>query len=155
MSEVVLDTAVKCIEVFYDGRCGMCYTFIEWLERQERACELLSYDYQSSEAIEAFPDLMDYQPAKEIVVRMDGEIYQGGEGWVCCLWSCAKYRDVAKKMNSRLLLPMAKKICHFVSKNRFGVSKLFFRKKNMEIAAEIDKNQEIECDGECNSYVRK
>ncbi len=149
MKKVNLNKAVKTIEVFYDGRCGMCCTFMKWLEKQERACELISYDYKSSEATAVFRDLLEYHPEKEMVVRMDGEVYQGGEGWVCCLWACAKYRDVAEKINSRLLLPMAKNICQLVSKNRLGVSRLFFRKKNEEIAAEIEKNQEIKCEGGC------
>jgi predicted DCC family thiol-disulfide oxidoreductase YuxK len=151
MAKVNLNKNVKTIEVFYDGRCGTCCTFIEWLEKQDRACELISLDYQSDEAQSAFPDLSSYHPEKEMVVRVDGEeIYQGAEGWVCCLWGCVKYRDIAKKMNSRLLLPMAKKICYFVSKNRLGVSKLFFSKKTNEIAAEVEKDEQIKCDGGCD-----
>ncbi len=154
MKAVNLHKAFKTIEVFYDTRCGMCCTFIEWLEKQERACELVSYDYQSGEAETVFPGLVDYHPEKMMVVRVDGEVvYQGGEGWVCCLWSCNKYQDVAKKMNSKLLLPMAKKFCYLVSNHRFKISKLFFRKKNKEITDEIEaeqkKNKEIECEGGC------
>lgn len=145
-----LDKAIKTIEVFYDARCGMCCTFMDWLEKQERACEMISYDYQSSEATAAFPDLLKYHPEKVIVVRVDGEeVYQGGEGWVCCLWTCAKYRDVARRMNGCVLLPMAKKFCYLISKNRLGVSKLFFRKKNAQIAAEIERTERIKCEGGC------
>ncbi len=140
MAKIKLNNKVKTIEVFYDGRCAMCCTFMGWLEKQKRSCELISLDYQSEEALEVFPDLLAYHPEKEIVVRMDGEeIYQGGEGWVCCLWSCAKYRNWARRMNGCVLLPMAKKICYFISKNRLGVSRMFFRKKN----------EEIKCKGGC------
>lgn len=155
MKRVNLDKAVKKIEVFYDGRCAMCRTFIGWLVKQERACELVCLDYASDEALGVFPEIRDYDPDREIVVRMDlREVYVGGEGWVCCLWGCSKYRDLAEKMNSRVLLPVAKKVCYLVSKNRFVMSKLFFGKKNEEIAAELEqeereKNDEIECEGGC------
>jgi predicted DCC family thiol-disulfide oxidoreductase YuxK len=151
MKKVNLNTAIKTIEVFYDGRCGMCCTFIDWLRKQEHACEIRCLDYQSDEAKEIFPDLLSYHPEREMVVRVGGEeIYQGAEGWVCCLWGCVKYRDIARKMNSRLLLPMAKKICYFVSKNRLGVSKLFFSKKSEEIADEVEKDEQIKCEGGCD-----
>ena len=113
MKKVNLDKAVKTIEVFYDGRCGMCCTFMDWLEKQERACELICYDYHSSEATAAFPDLLKYHPEKVIVVRVDGEeVYQGAEGWVCCLWTCAKYRDVARRMNGSCYFRWLKNSAH-------------------------------------------
>ena len=140
MAKVNLNNAVKTIEVFYDARCGMCRTFMKWLEKQKRACKLICLDYQSDEAQKVFPELLNYHPEKEMVVRMDGErVYQGGEGWVCCLWSCTKYRNVAKKINNCILLPVAKKICYHISRNRLGISKLFFRKKSADVT----------CDGGC------
>jgi len=130
------------MEVFYDGRCGMCCTFIEWLNAQEKngGCEVVCLDYRGDGAREVFPDLAEFHPEKEMVVRVNGvEVYQGGEGWVCCLWSCAKYKEVAERVNGSVLLPMAKKMCHLISRNRFAVSKLFFRKKHAEIAREIEE----------------
>lgn len=134
MKKVKLKNTVKKVEVFYDGRCGMCCTFMGWLEKQERACDLVSMDYRSEEAQRIFPELLSYHPEKELVVRMIGddgvEIYQGAEAWVCCMWSSMKHRDLAQKMNGCVLLPIAKKICYFISKNRLGVSRLFFRNKS-------------------------
>lgn len=149
-----LDQEVMRMEVFYDGRCAMCRTFVEWLVRQEGACEVVCLDYDGDDARRVFPDLGDYDPEKEMVVRVDGgDVYQGAEGWVYCLWGCVKYRDVAERMSHRLLLPMAKKVCYLVSKNRLGISRLFFRKKNEEIAAELEKAAEevikIGCEGGC------
>lgn len=150
MGKIKLSKSVKTIEVFYDARCGMCCTFMDWLRKQERACKLICFDYQSEEAKKVFPDILSHHPEKEIVTRMDGEaVYQGAEGWVCCLWSCTKYRDLAEKINGGLLLPLAKKICYYVSKNRLEVSKLFFRKKTEEIAKEVEKDKQIKCEGGC------
>ncbi len=103
MAKVNLNNAVKTIEVFYDARCGMCRTFMKWLEKQKRACKLICLDYQSDEAQKVFPELLNYHPEKEMVVRIDdAKIYQGGEGWVCCLWSCTKYR-LSQKLVQLLL----------------------------------------------------
>lgn len=144
MAKVKLDKEVKTIEAFYDAECGICCTFMDWLNKQNRACELVCLGYQSDEAQEVFPELLNYEPDKVMVVRVDADtddpkIYQGGEAWVCCLWSCTRYRWLAKIVNNRLLLPIAKKICYFVSRNRLGISRLFFRKKDTK----------IECDGGC------
>ncbi len=150
MENVKIRSQVKIIEVFYDAQCGMCRTFVDWLEKQQRACKLECFDYQSDEAKKVFPRLLDYHPEREIVVRVDREeVYQGAEGWVCCLWSCTEYRDLAKKMNSGLLLPMAKKICYYVSRNRLGVSRIFFRKKSEEIATAMSKAENVKCEGGC------
>lgn len=149
-----LDQVQEKIEVFYDGRCGMCCTFIGWLKEQEQILVVECYDYHADEAEQVFPRIGDYYPWRELVVRVDGEkVYTGAEGWVCCLWSCKKYRGVACKVNNAVLLPMAKKFCHLVSNNRLKISKLFFRKKNREIAKVIEdqkkKNQDIDCEGGC------
>jgi predicted DCC family thiol-disulfide oxidoreductase YuxK len=134
MAKVNLTNEIKTIELFYDARCGMCCTFMEWLERQERACETICLDYQSDEAKKRFPEILHYEPDKQMVSRVNDEvIHYGGESWVCCLWSCARYRWLAKLLNSRLLLPMAKKVCYLISRNRLWVSKVFFRKKNADI----------------------
>jgi len=135
-----LTITAKKIEIYYDGKCGMCCRFIEWLVAQDRAMEVVCLPYQSEEATKNFPEIESHNPAKEIVVRVDGgEIYTGAEGWVWCLWSGVKYRDVAKLMNSRWMLPVAKKACVLISKNRLKVSKLFFGKKAKQIADEIHK----------------
>lgn len=144
-----LTTTARKLEVYYDGECGMCCSFIEWLVGEDRALEVVCMPYQNEEAVRGFPDLMDYSPGKEIVVRVDGvDIYKGAEGWVWCLWSCAKYRDVAKLMNSRFMLPLAKKACYLLSKNRLRVSKLFFGKKAKQIAEEMNQTKVAEKDCE-------
>lgn len=135
-----LPTTVSKIEVFYDGHCGMCASFIEWLVSQDLRWEVVCLPYQSDGAKADFPELTALKPDKEIIVRVDGQkTYRGAEGWVWCLWSTVKYRDVAKLVNSRLLLPMAKKVCYLVSKNRLRVSKLLFHKKAKQVADEIHK----------------
>lgn len=146
---VDLNRAVKTVEIFYDGQCGMCCTFIEWLAKQEHLFQVDCYDYHDVKTKLIFPDIGNYDPSKELVVRVDrDDVYIGAEGWVYCLFGCTKYSDVGSKMNNAVLLPMAKKFCHLVSNNRLKISKLFFYKKNKEIADEIEiqqkKSQELD-----------
>ena len=149
-----LETTIQRIEVFYDGHCGMCSSFVEWLVAQERAIEVVCLPYQTDEAVTAFPELLELKPEREMIVRIDGEdFYRGAEGWVWCLWSCAKYQDVSKLVNTRMLLPMAKKVCYLVSKNRLRVSKLLFGKKAKAVAEELHQLEvdQSECDdGKCD-----
>jgi len=129
MSQIVLDKTIQGVCVFYDGECGMCCGFVSWLEKQKRGCELECVDFHSEVALERFPDLWDYEPEKEMVVLVNRKkVYQGGEGWVHCLWTCKKYQWLARRMSGKLFLPLAKKMCYLVSKNRLGISRLFFRK---------------------------
>jgi len=147
-----LTTAARKLEIYYDGQCGMCCSFIEWLETQERAMEVVCMPYQNEEALIQFRDLMEYHPDREIVVRVDGaEVFSGAEGWVWSLWSCGKYRDVARLMNTRLMLPLAKKVCYLVSKNRLKLSQLFFAKKATQIAEEIHQTELATKDCEQNN----
>lgn len=142
---------IQKVEVYYDGKCGMCCTFHEWVNKQKRANEIVFLPYQSGEAQEIFPELNTLDPAREMVVRTDtGEIYRAAEAWVWCLWSCEKYRGVAKKFNSPSLLPSVQKLCHLLAANRLTLSKLFFRKKSKQVAEELHAMPAVECeDGNC------
>jgi len=136
MKKVKLTQITQKIEVFYDGQCGMCKTFIAWLIKQQHVIEVVCYDFHGEEAERVFAELKEHDPGRELVVRVDGD-----------------YRKTAKRVNSCFLLPMAKKVCHLVSNNRLTLSKLFFRKKNKEIIDEIEtkhkKDKKMNCEGGC------
>jgi len=113
------------IEVFYDGECGMCQAFSEWLEREPKAAQIRIYPYQSREAHLIFPDLPNYHPEREMVIRTwEGEVYQGAEAWVWCLYGCQAYRKLARRLAHPTLLPFASRIGKLVAKNRRGISRL-------------------------------
>lgn len=148
-----IPTNINKIEVYYDGRCGMCCTFHEWLNKQERATEVDFIPYQSERAVEVFPEILNLDPATEMVVRTDeGEIYKGAEAWVLCLHSCKAFQGVAHRMANPMLLPLAKKTCNLLAANRHKLSGVFFKKKNNEVVAELhDMELNAECDDEfCN-----
>jgi predicted DCC family thiol-disulfide oxidoreductase YuxK len=139
-----LPLGIKRIEVFYDGRCGMCCTFHEWINRQERAYEVRFVPYQSPEAEGIFPGVGTLDPAREMIVRTEqGEVFRAAEGWVLCLNSCANYREAARKLSNPYLLPVAKSACALLAGNRHGLSKIFFRKKDKEVRKQLHEMTDL------------
>jgi len=137
------------IEVYYDGRCGMCCTFHEWINRQKRAFEVRFIPYQADEAEERFPGIGRLDPAREMIVRIcTGKIYRGAEAWVWCLYSCAHYRKTARRLASPALLPIAMKTCHLLAANRHALSKVFFRKKERAVREELHAMTAPACTGD-------
>ncbi len=59
---------IRHIEVYYDGRCGMCCTFHEWVNRQPRAFAVRFAPYQSALAEEWFPGVRALGPEREMIV---------------------------------------------------------------------------------------
>ncbi|MCP5536412.1 MAG: DUF393 domain-containing protein [Akkermansiaceae bacterium] len=143
---------IQHIEVYYDGRCGMCCTFHEWVNKQERAYPVYFVPYQSARAEEWFPGVNQLEPEREMIVRTDdGSLYRAAEGWVLCLLSCRKFQGVARRLTSPVLMPVAEKTCHALAARRHGLSKIFFRKKDREVAAELHRMPSEECAGTCSN----
>ncbi len=132
---------VQSITVFYDGHCGMCCTFHEWVNRQERSVKIHFVAYQSPEAEIRFPGIGRLEPDREMIVRdeADGTIFRGAEAWVLCLASLTEFRPWAERLSSPVLLPVAKKTCHHLALNRHKLSKIFFRAKDEAVAAELHR----------------
>lgn len=141
------------IEVYYDGHCGMCCSFHEWIHRQPRAFPVDFIPYQSPRAAELFPGLGELGPERVMVVRTkEGEIYRGAEAWVWSLYSCANHQDAARKLAGPALLPMAVHACRLLAANRNSLSKLFFSRKDKQVKEALHEMQTPECkDGCCVS----
>jgi len=140
------------IEVYYDGRCGMCCTFHEWVNHQARAFELNFIPYQAEEAEKIFPGVNTLDPAREMIVRVvdNGEIYRGAEAWVWCLYSCANYQKLAHRLAAPTMLAVAIRACRLLAANRHGLSKVFFRKKDREVQESLHRMVIKDCpDGVC------
>ena len=141
---------IQYIEVYYDGRCGMCCTFHEWVNAQERNYEVRFVPYQSPLAEEWFKGINAMEPEREMIVRTaDGGVYRAAEGWVLCLLSCKKYEAWAKRLAHPNLLPFAEKACHALAARRHKLSRVFFLKKDHAVAAELHRMPDQKCDGGC------
>jgi predicted DCC family thiol-disulfide oxidoreductase YuxK len=139
------------IEVFYDGRCGMCCSFHEWINRQPRAFQIDFIPYQAAHAETVFPGLGTLDPAREMVVRTSGnEIFRGAEAWVWCLYSCANHQEAARRLGGPGLLPIAVHACRVLAANRHALSKILFRSKDRQVRRELHRMAAAECgDGAC------
>lgn len=134
---------IEKIEIYYDGHCGMCCTFQEWLHEQKRAFEVQFVPYQSESAKELCPKICELEPDREMIVRTkNGEIYRGAEGWVLSLFSCKKYQDVARRLANPVLLPFAEKVCRAIASRRYKLSRIFFSKKDNEVAEKLHEMTE-------------
>jgi predicted DCC family thiol-disulfide oxidoreductase YuxK len=146
-----LPNRIKRIEVYYDGRCGMCCSFHEWINRQPRAYGIQFIPYQAAYAEQIFPGIGTLDPAREMIVRTDGdEIFRGAEAWVLCLNSCSNYQTTARRLASPRLLRIAIHSCRLLAANRHALSKVFFRRKDREVQAELHQMELPKCeDGYC------
>jgi predicted DCC family thiol-disulfide oxidoreductase YuxK len=146
-----LPPLIEGIEVFYDGRCGMCCSFHEWIARQPRAFRIEFIPYQSPDAERVFPGLGTLDPAREMVVRTrDNEIFRGAEAWVWCLYSCANHQDAARRLGGPGLLPIAIHGCRVLAANRHALSKVFFRSKDRQVRETLHRMDVASCaDGYC------
>ena len=140
---------VKSIAVYYDGRCGMCCTFHEWINRQERAFEIRFIPYQSPDAEEEFPGIGTLDPAREMIVRTgEGTIYRGAEAWVWCLFSCAHHRSLARRLAKPAMLAVAVRVCRILASNRHSLSKVFFRRKDREVREVLHEMKSPDCEND-------
>jgi predicted DCC family thiol-disulfide oxidoreductase YuxK len=140
------------IEVYYDGRCGMCCTFHEWINRQPRAFAIDFVPYQAAKAEVVFPGINTLDPAREMIVRVvdDGVVYRGAEAWVWCLYSCANHRQLAQRLARPTMLAVAIRACRLLAANRHGLSKIFFRRKDREVRENLHNMAGEACqDGAC------
>jgi len=114
------------LTIFYDGQCGLCCGFRDWLMKQHTYLTLRFVPYLSDEARRIFPEIDRYDPEEELVVVSDeGGIYQGADSWIMCLWATRGHRAWAERLSTTALKPMVRRVCHAVSGNRHHLSKLF------------------------------
>ncbi len=145
---MTINQEMRSIEVYYDGSCGMCRRFKDWLEQQEHLIGVELLSNTSEAARERFPDLAQHDPEKAMVVRTDtGEIYRAAEATVICLWVCREYRGLAMKLRKPLFLPLARKIYPLIASNRHVLSKLL--NDDSKLKRELENQGDEYSDGSC------
>ncbi|MFT5465953.1 MAG: putative DCC family thiol-disulfide oxidoreductase YuxK [Verrucomicrobiales bacterium] len=119
---------MKTLHVFFDHECGMCSRFRRWLERQPKFVEIRFTSYHDPEAKRICPVLDELHPEDKLVVMADtGEVYQGETAWIMCLWALENYRGLSMTLARPRWLPLARRVCTFVSEKRYSLSRFFFR----------------------------
>ena len=111
------------LTVLYDSRCALCRRARIWLEEQPKYVTMAFVEAGSAEARKRFPDLdHDATLAELTVVGWGGEVYRDAKGWLMCLWALKKYRSAALRLSTPELMPVARRIIAWVSRQRFQIA---------------------------------
>lgn len=132
---------MNTLTLFYDARCGLCSQVRKWLSVQPAYVRLEFVPYDSPEAMRRLPAIRHLQADQEIVVMADsGEVWQGAGAWVICLWALKEYRAWSARLATPAMQAVARKVVHWISQNRIGMSRLM----NFQSDAELTKIAERE-----------
>lgn len=129
---------MNTLTIFYDARCGLCSQFRRWMLDQPAYVPLAFVPYDSPQALYLCPDLPHMRADQEIVVMGDdGSLWQGAAAWVTCLWALREYREWSLRLASPSMLGIARKVVHWISGNRIGLSRLLRLKGDDALRAEV------------------
>ncbi len=111
--------------VLYDGACGLCARFRQWLTQQPKFVPLVFIPLQDATLEERFPGVRAQHPEREILVIDErGQFYRGPQAWVMCLWALKRYRELSLRLAAPELLPVVQKVCTLVSSHRLRLSQV-------------------------------
>jgi predicted DCC family thiol-disulfide oxidoreductase YuxK len=110
------------LTVLYDVRCALCRQARSWLASQPKYVPMAFVPAGSREAWRRFPNLDHGSTLEELtVIGWQGEVYRGAKGWVMCLWALKKYRSASLRLSTPEMLPVARRLIAWVSRNRFQI----------------------------------
>lgn len=131
---------MKTLTLFYDARCGLCSELRKWLAAQPAYVGLEFVPYDSPEAARRLPGIGKLGADQEIVVMADtGEVWQGAGAWVMCLWALQDYREWSARLAGPGMQGVARKVVHWISQNRIGLSRLLRFRSDAEVAAVAER----------------
>jgi predicted DCC family thiol-disulfide oxidoreductase YuxK len=139
---------MNTLTLFYDARCGLCSNLRKWLSAQPAYVRLEFVPYDSPEAAKRLPGIRDLRADQEILVMADtGEVWQGAGAWVMCLWALREFRAWSVRLASPGMQGVARKVVHWVSQNRIGISRLLKFRSDADLAAVVERDAvEAVCD---------
>ena len=114
---------MKWLAILYDDRCGICSRLRSWLEGQSTFVPLRMVPLHSPELSTCYPGIESFRPdEKLVVVSDDGRVWRGDGAWITLLWALREGRELALKLASPSLRPLARRSVNSVSDNRFRLS---------------------------------
>lgn len=129
---------MNTLTIFYDARCGLCSQFRRWMLEQPAYVRLNFVPYDSPQALKLCPELPHLRADQEVVVLGDdGSLWQGAAAWVTCLWALREYREWSLRLATPGMLGIARKVVHWISGNRIGLSRLLRLKGDDALRAEV------------------
>ena len=97
--------------VLYDAGCPICRAAHGWLAGRVHLVPLRFVAAGSAEARQRFAGLDHDATLRDLTVIADtGEVYTGDGAWLACLWALAGYRDLADRLATPALLPVARRV---------------------------------------------
>jgi predicted DCC family thiol-disulfide oxidoreductase YuxK len=112
------------LTVLYDVRCPLCRQARSWLASQPKYVQMAFVPAGSREALRRFPNLDHGSTLEELtVIGWQGEVYRGAKGWVMCLWALKKFRSASLRLSTPEMLPVARRLIAWVSRNRFEIGR--------------------------------
>jgi predicted DCC family thiol-disulfide oxidoreductase YuxK len=110
---------VKRLTVLYDSGCSICCRARRWLADQPAHVELEFVGAGTRHARERFPDLNPEETLEDLTAVTDeGAVYRGAKAWLICLWATRRYRAMSLTLGSPALLPSARRLIEWASRNR-------------------------------------
>ncbi|MGB6219918.1 thiol-disulfide oxidoreductase DCC family protein [Haloferula sp.] len=138
---------MRTLTIFYDPSCGLCCQFREWLERQALWVATEFIGFQTPEAADRFPQILEVGAAKNCVVLADdGRWWQGADAWIVCLWATREFRLWSHRLAGPVFKPVLGSVVHLISGNRLTLSKLMRLKSDAALVEELKRHQP-ECEG--------
>jgi predicted DCC family thiol-disulfide oxidoreductase YuxK len=114
----------SALTVLYDVKCALCRQARSWLAAQPKYVPMAFVPAGSREAWRRFPNLDHDSTLEELtVIGWQGEVYRGAKGWVMCLWALKRYRSAALRLSTPEMLPVARRLIAWVSRNRFEIGR--------------------------------
>ncbi len=115
---------MKWLFILYDDQCGLCSRLRRWLEAQPAFVPLRMVPLHSPGLSACFPGIEAFDPGEKLVVIADdGAVWRGDGAWIMLLWALRDGRELAMRLASPALRPLARKVVNAVSGNRLRLSR--------------------------------
>jgi predicted DCC family thiol-disulfide oxidoreductase YuxK len=139
---------MNTLTLFYDARSGLCSRLRQWLSSQPSYVRLEFFPYDSPEAERLLPSIRHLHADQEILVMADtGEVWHGAGAWVMCLWALREFRAWSARLASPAMQGIARKVVHWNSQKRIGLSRLLRFQSDAELLAVAEWDmQESACE---------
>ena len=119
---------MKRLYVLFDATCALCVNCRNWLRAQPAFIELNFIPLQSPELELLFPGIGALNSGDQLVAISDeGEVYQGPQAWIICLYALRDYREWSQRLAHPALLPFARRAFEMLSENRLFLSRWFVK----------------------------
>ncbi len=130
--------------VFYDSDCAFCVRCRHWL-RTQYALVPLKFVPMKVGMQDARLKSLWKADAELIVLGPAGEVFQGPNAFLVCLWALDAFREWSFRLSGPTLKPFARAAFAKISKNRHQFSE-WLRNPDGDLAAELATQPHEGCD---------